>query len=120
MGDQKDHVTIQKKDVESASQEVETQNYEMATESIAPPSLQLKAEETKEDKDVEKSSEGESAFQFSLDGPPDNPSNESSRTFGSDTVQGKGIAEPFKIPIIQKKEVQPQVDRDTQKQSFKL
>lgn len=120
MGDQKDHVTIQKKEVETASQDVETQDFEMATEAISPPSLQLKAEESKEEEGGEKESSDSGAFQFSMDGPPEKPGNESSRTFGSDTVQGKGIAEPFKIPIVQKKEAQPQLDRSAEKPSFTL
>ena len=120
MGDEKDHVTIQKKDVESASQEAETQDFEGATESIAPPSLQLKAENSKEEEGGEKEKGESGAFQFSLAAPPDTPSSGSSRTFGSDTVQGKGIAEPFKMPIIQKKEAQPQQGRDADKPSFTL
>lgn len=121
MGDQKDHMTIQKKDVEHAGQEVETQNFDTATESLDPPSLQLKAEESQEKEEGgESEKESGGAFQFALGAPPDKPEETPSRAFGADTIQGKGIAEPFKIPIVQKKEVSPQTERSSDKPSFKL
>jgi len=121
MGDQKDHMTIQKKDVENASPEVETQDFEMATAALDPPTLQLKSEksaEKEEGGDTEK--ESGSAFQFSIASPPDKPEDQGSRIFGTDTIQGKGIAEPFKIPIIQRKEIESNDTRDLKNQAFKL
>ena len=122
MGDQKDHATIQKKETEVTSNAVETQNYETASESITPPTFQLKSEPTQEKVEKEaqgQESESEGAFQFALASPPDKPGSEDSKTISGDSVQKKGVAEPFKMPIVQKKEFSAS-EKSTDKPSFKL
>ncbi|WP_235299117.1 hypothetical protein [Portibacter marinus] len=114
-------MTIQKKDVETASPEVDTQDFETATETLHPPALQLQAEKgQQEDMGGEKEREDEGPFQFVLASPADNPLTESTRLFGTDIIQGKGIAEPFKMPIVQKKESIQLSDKSAEKPSFKL
>ncbi len=120
MGDEKEHMTIQKKDTETASQEVVTQDFDTATESFDPPALQLKVDGKAEaqEEGAEKVQESGGAFQFALDGPPENPSDQGSKVIGGETIQGKGIAEPFKMPTIQKKEATPQGGNLSEKPSF--
>ena len=107
MGDQKDHMVVHKKETESAVIEQETTSLETATESLPPPTLQLKAEApAKEENKEENKEEGTGkeigevgAFQFSLAAPPSEPDGNNSKTFDSETVQKKGVAELFS-PII--------------------
>lgn len=125
MGDQKDNVLIQKKETESALIEPETANFDTATESLPPPTLQLKAvTENSKEESKEEGTGGEKedtgAFQFSLAGPPSDQNNDNSKTFGDSTIQGKGIAEPFRMPIVQKKESTTDKSLKPDKPSFKL
>jgi hypothetical protein len=125
MGDQKDHMLIQKKETESSVIESETANFEATAESLPPPALQLKAEtkstngEKKEEgAGAEKEENG--AFQFALSGPPSKPDNTNSKTLDASVVQGKGIATPFRMPIVQKKEASAAQTPIFKKPSFKL
>lgn len=123
MGDQKDHVTIQKKDVETASSEVETQDFETATESLPPPTFQLKTEPVQEKEEKEgmgTESESEGAFQFALAAPPNESNSDASKTINSSTIQKKGIAEPFRMPVVQKKPETDPGNNPATKPSFKL
>jgi hypothetical protein len=120
MGDQKDHMTIQKKDTETVSNTFDSHDYETATESVAPPALQFKSEEQGKEEGVEKNISTQENSQFSLDGPPEEDKDNASKIFSGDTLQGKGIAEPFKIPVVQKKLNQPEKGNQTDRPSFSL
>lgn len=123
MGDQKDHVAIQKKETESSTFETENASLETATESIPPPPLQLMSNPISENKEEESSeglTESPGAFQFSLAGPPEKPTNNNSKIFDNSSKLTKGIAEPFRVPIVQKKEDSSNKSKRFDKPSFRL
>ena len=121
MGDQKDNVLVQKKETESNLIELETAELETATVSLPPPAFQLVSNsehEGKEEDGAGKEGEELSEFQFSLTPPPEESKNKSSKIITSKA--GRGISEPFRMPVAEPKKSDPEKARNLDKPSFKL
>ena len=121
MGDQKDNVLVQKKETESNLIELVTAELETATESLPPPAFQLVSNSETEGKEEDSASkEGEelAEFQFSLTPPPEESKNENSKIFTSKA--GRGILEPFRMPVSERKKQGPEKARNLDKPSFRL
>ncbi len=118
MGENPD--SIQKRSSESSPSETVTHDVESATEALSPPALQFKSEPgIIEEEGISSEYEKDGAFQFSLAGPPEKPDDTSSKVINSEVTQKKGVAEPFKMPIVQKKEVSSNIENTDTKASFK-
>ena len=121
MGDQKDNVLVQKKETESNLIELETAELETATESLSPPAFQLVSNsenEGKEEDNTEKKGDELNEFQFSLTPPPEESKNKSSKIITSKA--GRGISEPFRMPVSERNKQQPEKARNLDKPSFRL